>query len=119
MDINFFLIAKVTLIVYMWILIVFYIIFLLKSQRIYKKLKDLERQSIKNRREVIHKLIPTVLYINKYNSSFQTMLNLNLKSPKDIGFLTSNLFKSFSFYQSLRYRINIIKSILFVIFNPA
>ena len=102
---NFYFIFKLFLILYVWVLIAFCVLFLLKSRGIYLRLKEYEKFCISKRREAVHYLVPVMFDISNLSKRVQSFLNLNQSS-------FSSIFKSFGFFQGIRYGLSLTRRLL-------
>ena len=100
MQINLYFTAKLFLLFYIWGLITFFVLFILKSRKFYFDLKEFEKICVKRKREVIHHFLPLVFSLAKKNESLKTVLNLDKSNLKDFVLSVSPLFfQGLFFYQ--------------------
>ncbi|GEM_PF-6291919 len=108
MNFNFYVIAKIFLITYIWTLILVCILFILNSKKIYSDLKAYEDHFRKKKREVIHNFVPIMADISRQNKNFQ----------KEILFLIFPfIYKGFIFFQSTKLGIDLTKKLRTNIFS--
>jgi len=93
-------------------MIVFCILFIYKSRKIYNNLKTSEELFRKKKREVIHNFVPVMMSLSSQNKSIQTVLELNKLQKKEILLLLLPfLYKAFVFFQSTAYGIDLTKKL--------
>ena len=102
MQINFYFTANLLLLFYIWGLITFFVLFILKSRRTYFNLKELEKIFVHRQREWAKK-----------NESFKIALNLNRNNLKNLLLSVFPLFfQGYVFYQWVRTGFNLTRRVL-------
>ena len=113
MQIDFYFIAKLFLLFYVWSFIAISVLFILKSRKFYFNLKKFERICVHRKREVVRNFLPLVFNLAKKNESFKTVLNLNKNNFKNFVLsIVSLFFQSFIFYKWAKTGFNMTRRAL-------
>lgn len=113
MAFDFYFLGKIFLISYVWILILFCIIFLIKSGTLHKKLKYYESFFNQARRGTVRKFIPVLLELREKNKTFQLFLGENKSSLKDLLFLViSPLTRGFGLIPGMKFGFYLTRKVL-------
>ena len=95
MSINFFFLAKIFILVYVWTLIVFCTLLMFNGYRIFERLKHYEEVFTNKKREAVLYFIPTVLDISRKNKNLQIVLGIRKTALKEFLELTLPLIYNF------------------------
>ena len=118
MTIDIFFIAKVILIAYLWVLITLCTLFILNSKKLYSNLKAYEDHFRKKKREVIHNFVPVMASISRQNRNFQSILEINKSTKKEVvSLLFPIVCNFFMLFQSTKLGIDLTKKLRNNIFS--
>ena len=113
MQIDFYFLARLFLLFYLWIFIAICVFFIFQSRKIYFRLNEFEKLCVSRRREIIHNFLPVVFDLAKRNKSFKAVLNLNRRNVKDFVLSVFPLFfQSFLFYKWVKTGFNLTRKVL-------
>ncbi len=113
METTLFIVLKLILLLYLWVLIVVGTLFIFKSRKIYKSIEQFEHQCIYNRRVAIHTLIPALAQLSRTNKTFKMFINPKLTFLNEyLSTLCNLIITGLTFFETLKLGSNFTKKLL-------
>ena len=109
---DFYLIGKLVLILYVWFFIFACLFFLVKSRKFYSRLTNLEIIFKDARKESVRKFLPELLKISEQNQVLQMLLGIKEPCLKTILFSVSPyFFGNVNFFRGIKTGFNLMRRI--------
>ena len=99
------ILGKIIIIFLLWVLILFCVLFLINTRKIYSRLKEVEIHCNERKKELVHTYSHAMDRVSTVSKNIQILLNPKKAKLKDLLFCLFEVLEIIAFFQTIRYSL--------------